>query len=568
MNEKIIKKNSIKISTTINIIVVIAIITALLLSFIGYKRITLLNNNINSMYNTDVNKIELSRTIATKLTAVQTDVKNQIIGYDPDLDGTIISNIDALSGSVQSYMEMSTSDDEKKSAENLINCLAEYKEMWTGVNAMLAEGTAIDEQTAAKLRVKERMTSDYLDKLVLDNNVSAQKKYYSSDRAAKSAQKQFFGISVAGVLILIVNSLLAIWSIKVSLKNMISAMDVISEGNLKVEINTDLKNEFGIMNKALDRTVKSMSEMIRNVMKKTNNVVTESQNLDNVAKEMLAASKDVFSATQVMAQGSTSQAQDLMSIDKQFSEFSEELNIMVDAVNEIADSNKNVHNLTKNGENDVNVLISSSVKVSESFTGFKGEFSKFTELITKVNDIVNVITDIASQTKLLSLNASIEAARAGEHGKGFAVVATEVNELSEKSKQSADEITKLIERISSVSDEILKVTEEMGKELVNQQLNTDGITTSLKSIIEKLDKSTSRIDLLSQSAQQILGERDKLVDRVVNASSIAEEISASAEEIAASASQMDEYASKVVDSARNLANIVDETDNELHKFEV
>jgi len=568
MNEKVKKGTNIKISTAINLVSIVALISILALSYIGYQKINIIKNDIDNMYNTDVQKIELSRSMATDIAIIQTSVKNQLVQYDSKLDESISSDLEKLNNTINSYLEMPLSEKEKKNAENLINIISNYTKTWEKINNLIINNQEIDIQTQSLLMLNEKMSIEALNKLVEDNDTSAQKKYYSSQLTSQKATKQFIFISVCGLILLGVISLIVVIRIKESLKNMINIIETISSGKFNVNIDTDLNNEFGIMNKSLKNTVKSVSEMILNIMNKTSNIVNESKVLDSVAQQMLIASKDVYNATKVMADGSISQAQDLMSIDKQFSEFNDKLNSMIKSVEDIATSNKNIHELTSSGEQGINVLTSSSRKVAVSFEGFKDEFRRFTDLIKEVNKIVEVITDIASQTQLLSLNASIEAARAGEHGKGFAVVANEVSKLSEESKISADEITKLINTISSVTEDIIKVTEEMGSELTNQQFNTEDITNSLQNIIEIIIKSSSEIETLNISANGIINDKDKLIDRVVNASSIAEEISASSEEITASASQMDVYANEVVNAAQNLTLIVDETANELNKFEI
>lgn len=565
---KVKKGVNIRISTVINLISVIALIIILSLSYIGYKRINLLKDNVDSMYNTDIQKMQMNRSIFNKIAVVQRDVRAQMMSYDQSLDEEINSNIWSLQSDIDTYLKMPLTESEKYSANIFVKVLSEYSNLWSEINQKLINNEEIDGQYEAKLRISEIMNIEAVERMTANNNTDAQIKFFTSHNVSDSAIKQYVIIGITGFIILLSMAGILTRIIKKSLKDMVDTMEKISGGNFNVEIDTGLTNEFGIMNKSLHKTVKGVSQMISSVTEKTNNIVSESKNLDEVAQKMLTASRDVYNATKIMADGSNSQSQDLISIDRQFDEFSDNLNSMINAVEDISDSHKDIHRLTVTGENEIDMISASSKKVSDSFTGFKVEFDKFKDLIIQVNDIVGIITGITEETKLLSLNASIEAARAGEHGRGFAVVANEVNKLSEESRASAEEIIKLIDTISNVTKDIINVMEAMGNELNNQQSNTESMTISLKNIIKNLEKSTSKIEILSHSARKIIEEKDNLVDRVMNTSSIAEEISASAEEIATSASQMDSYADRVVQAAQNLTGIVDETITELDKFEI
>src|SRR5262249_12315611 len=105
----------------------------------------------------------------------------------------------------------------------------------------------------------------------------------------------------------------------------------------------------------------------------------------------------------------------------------------------------------------------------------------------QINDIIQVISEIASQTNLLALNAAIEAARAGEHGLGFAVVADEVRKLAERSSEAAKEITQLIKESSRRVVEGANLSEKVGQ--------------SLQAIVEAVDKTAEGVAKIAASTQ-------------------------------------------------------------------
>jgi len=142
----------------------------------------------------------------------------------------------------------------------------------------------------------------------------------------------------------------------------------------------------------------------------------------------------------------------------------------------------------------------------------------------QINDIIQVISEIASQTNLLALNAAIEAARAGEHGLGFAVVADEVRKLAERSSEAAKEITQLIKESSRRVGEGAALSEKVGQ--------------SLTSIVAEVDKTAAGIARIAASTETQSASASQVQTAIRSVSQTIESTAAAAEEMAASAEEL------------------------------
>ncbi len=171
--------------------------------------------------------------------------------------------------------------------------------------------------------------------------------------------------------------------------------------------------------------------------------------------------------------------------------------------------------------------------VHESIHFLSEQTALTNEAVAKISSATELITNIASQTNLLSLNASIEASRAGEYGKGFAVVAAEIQQLSKQSNNAAAEIKDIVEVLSTHSaqtlDRVMETKEMVGK----QEKNILNASKSFQNVRNGICKTADIMAGIMENSRQLEAIRMDTVAIVQNSAAISEENTAGVEEIAA-----------------------------------
>jgi len=127
------------------------------------------------------------------------------------------------------------------------------------------------------------------------------------------------------------------------------------------------------------------------------------------------------------------------------------------------------------------------------------------EQTSQINNITNLVSDLANQTNMLALNAAVEAARAGEHGKGFAVVAAEVRKLADQSKKSAERISALVGEIQSATNTTVMVTEEGSKTVEKGISSAEQAVTMFHHITDTVTDAVESTQQISLNMQQQAG---------------------------------------------------------------
>lgn len=305
--------------------------------------------------------------------------------------------------------------------------------------------------------------------------------------------------------------------------------------------------------------ISNIKKLIRNAQAIAQEVTNMAQQIAESTNQMNYSIQEVNSGSQQVAQGSQNQTIAVNEISDVILTIQKASDEMIKTVNDIAGDSESGQELAQTGKSLVqNVLI----QIQQIQEGTEKVVQEITELSIKsveIDKIVEVISNIATETNLLALNAAIEAARAGDAGKGFAVVAEQVRKLAEDSKNAAEQIKDLIGAIQNEVSETVNATEVVSMQVQQGKNAIEGTSSNLENLFQIIQKTG--VDIKKNHLQ--ISENDKKVQKItkevedVNAiieetSATAEEFSSSTEEIASTLEELSAAAEELNSTAERL----------------
>ncbi|MGE7667562.1 methyl-accepting chemotaxis protein [Ureibacillus composti] len=340
----------------------------------------------------------------------------------------------------------------------------------------------------------------------------------------------------------------------------------ISDGDLTQSINVKTTDEIGQLAQAFVAMQKSLKSLIQKIEQNAEQVAASAEQLSASSQETTAATEQVSASIQQVS----------VSVEKQ----KESVDASVNALSEvsggavhIAEFSSKVSELTNeatrqahDGGQSVEKIVNQMKSIHESVLESHQTIQSLNERSKQVNSILNIITGIAQQTNLLSLNASIEAARAGENGKGFAVVANEVKQLAEQSHESAKNIHEIITAIQHDTENTVTIMAQISKQVENGVDVSDEALTKFSGIIQSMELVTPQMEEVSATAQQVSASIQETTSNANEIALLAQSNAASSEEVAASAEQQLVAIEEISSSAQALTELAEELQILIAKF--
>jgi methyl-accepting chemotaxis protein len=284
----------------------------------------------------------------------------------------------------------------------------------------------------------------------------------------------------------------------------------------------------GNLKDALTDSSRRMTEHLSVLRTEIDDVGTHTKTNSENVEQINAAIEEVAETSQSLAKS----AQELSDRTVEIGENVTELNSSVEALDA---SGTRIREANTQAAQQMKSVMDSSARSVEAVESIVTELKNTDEAMKDIQTCVSVINDIASQTKLLSLNASIEAARAGESGKGFSVVAENIRDLAESSSENAARIGDIIERVTELSGKSVQAANAVRETIRGEQASIASTQEKFSVLSDAVESSLLETSTVSEKTKQLNALKSVLADAAESLGDVSQQLGASTEEVSASA---------------------------------
>ena len=367
-------------------------------------------------------------------------------------------------------------------------------------------------------------------------------------------------IVIGGILeiIFIIFAICLSFVIANPIKGIADKMSDLADGNVNTNIN--VKSKIKETSLLIDSAIK-LSSVLKDSISKIKN---ESESLkETIASSAMLAKSSSEGTSQIsdsmigLAQSTETMAQSVQDINENIISMGEMIDGVVANTQNLNNSSKAMSSANSEASECIRNMAESSMKSLGAIENIAEKIEGTNASIEKIDEMMNLITSIASQTNLLALNASIEAARAGEAGKGFGVVAEEIKNLAEQSNQSASKIRDVVSQISAQSDECVQESKVV-KDIIEEQRELLEETLHKFDLLDnEIANSANEVNAVSNATDELDKIKGIILGAVNDLSAISQETAATNEEVTASIENIADSVRQVSNDSEYMNNLSD-----------
>lgn len=356
-----------------------------------------------------------------------------------------------------------------------------------------------------------------------------------------------------------------------AITKVIGHLDEVADGKLDFKISEKLlqrSDEIGNIARSVHTLIGGLASIVVNIHHSTGELAEFKDDFQKKFETINNSISNVNVAVDEIANGATSQADETQKVNSQINDMGDAITKTSQNVDSLTQSTEQMKEHNEQLDTTIQELMEISDRNKESLAAVYNQTNETNQSVMHIGNAVDMITDIAGQTNLLSLNASIEAARAGEYGKGFAVVADQIRQLADQSANTAKEIGEIVAELIENSNTSVETMGVVRQEMTGQyeKLNTtkdifEQLNEEVNNVVTAIESISTEVESLDKLKGEVLGSAESLA-------AIAQENAASTEETSASMMELGEIVNDCNAKTQQLVNIADSMEENVHKFHV
>lgn len=326
------------------------------------------------------------------------------------------------------------------------------------------------------------------------------------------------------------------------------------------------RDETGMISRAVFSLCEKLKEMVHVLSGQSEELLRTNREFNTKFDNINETVTNINTAIEDIAQGSTSQAQETSAAGGQVGRIGEAIDENAKNVEKLEATVTEMNRLSEQADGMLQALAGINRKTAETIGVVSEQTNSTNVSANRIRDAVGLIQDIASQTNLLSLNASIEAASAGEAGRGFAVVAEEIRKLADDSARSAGEIETIVKELIANSNSSVEKMNEVKQDATEQKEKLESTQNAFQSLRKGVDAISEVAGSVYRQTEDLEREKNAISGVVEQLAAISEENAASTEETSASMLNLTEVVADCREETAVLNALSEELSKQMGRF--